>query len=385
MRKLNLFLLLIICPAILFGQSSFTINGTLKNIPGNYTKVFINYTGKGGSITDSSSIVDGKYSFKGVIEEPTQAQVNFNASLASAMTGTEGPKTSFLLFLDKGEITVSSVNTIDHISVSGSVAQTAFEAIEKRLKPCAEIMEEISAEYNKASLNDRNVLSNNPELKKRMDRMVDSASECRKEVYKNYILQNPSSPLAFYSLKQYTGPRIKDGAAVQALYNMLPDKVKSSPEGKTFANWLTVDVTLAVGKPALAFTQPDVFGKPVSLASFKGKYVLIDFWASWCGPCRRESPNVLAAYQKYKAKGFEVLGISLDRGKDKAAWLEAIKTDGLTWTQVSDLNGWENQVAKLYGIEEIPQNYLIDPNGIIVAKNLHGDMLNEKLAEIFNK
>lgn len=141
---------------------------------------------------------------------------------------------------------------------------------------------------------------------------------------------------------------------------------------------------LIIGALAPEFTQNDTLGNPISLASFKGQYILLDFWASWCGPCRRENPNLVDAYNKYKDKNFTILGISLDRPEGKEKWMQAIKDDNLAWAQVSDLKYWNNEVAKLYGIRSIPQSYLLDPEGRIIAINLRGAALHEKLAELFD-
>ena len=135
-----------------------------------------------------------------------------------------------------------------------------------------------------------------------------------------------------------------------------------------------------IGAKAPMFALPSSDGTIVSLSSFKGKYVLLDFWASWCAPCRGENPHVVAAYQKFKDKGFTVLGVSLDNSKD--AWMRAINDDHLTWTQVSDLKGWSNAVALMYAVQSIPTNFLIDPNGQIVARDLRGDQLIEALTTI---
>jgi peroxiredoxin len=137
-----------------------------------------------------------------------------------------------------------------------------------------------------------------------------------------------------------------------------------------------------VGAIAPEFTQNDPDGNPVKLSSFRGKYLLVDFWASWCGPCRAENPNVVKAYTKYHDKGFEILGVSLDDEKGRTNWLNAIKKDGLTWKQVSDLKAWNNEAAQLYAIKAIPQNVLLDPSGKIIAKNLRAEALDKKLAEL---
>src|SRR5882757_7282729 len=169
---------------------------------------------------------------------------------------------------------------------------------------------------------------------------------------------------------------------LDSLYNTLSPALKGTETAANFQKALEPLKHTAPGTMAPDFTQNDANGVPVKLSSFRGKYVLVDFWASWCGPCREENPNVVRVYNKYKDKNFTILGVSLDKAEGRANWLAAIKSDGLNWTQVSDLKFWSNQVAALYYVSSIPANFLIDPSGKIIAKDLRGDDLDDKLKEV---
>jgi peroxiredoxin len=196
-----------------------------------------------------------------------------------------------------------------------------------------------------------------------------------------FVNSKPSSiisPLMLFA----TADLYDDPMLLEKRYNTLTATIKNSTIGKNLYSYIQYNKVGAVGTPAIDFTQPDTTGTPISLSSFRGKYVLVDFWASWCGPCRAENPNVVDNFAKFKEKNFTVLGVSLDRPGAKDNWLAAIHKDNLTWTHVSDLQFWNNAAAQLYRVQAIPFNMLVDPSGKIIARNLRGDALRSKLCEV---
>jgi peroxiredoxin len=197
----------------------------------------------------------------------------------------------------------------------------------------------------------------------------------------HYAAAHPASYVAVEEVLEYFSYN-PDADTLQHIYYGLAPEIQSSYMGKELKQILDAALLTGIGRPAPEFTQADTKGTPVALSSFKGQYVLIDFWASWCGPCRLENPNVLKNFRKFHPKGFTVLGVSLDEKKDK--WLAAIRQDGLPWTQVSDLKGWKNEVAVQYGVEGIPMNFLLDKDGKIVAKGLTGPNLEKQLEELLH-
>lgn len=358
-------------------QKQFTIQGSLNNLQLKVTKVYLNYSSNGTQVSDSAVVVNGKYSFTGSVSEPvlSRLRASYTDTGTKVKMAISFKRDIATLFIENSRIKVTSTDSFANVKVSGSVIHKAYLGLQDQLKDINARSEALNKEYTAL------YQKKDEEGMKKMEAAFDELSKETKKVYKAFVISNPKSPIALYALKQFAGWDINP-EEVDPLFASLSAETKALPSAVEFSEKIEIARKTGIGRFAMEFTQNDTSGLPVSLSSFKGKYLLVDFWASWCGPCRAENPNVVKAFNAYKDKGFHILGVSLDQPTAHDKWMKAIHDDKLTWTHVSDLKYWKNAVAVQYGIQAIPQNLLLDKEGKIIAKNLRGEELAAKLEEL---
>jgi peroxiredoxin len=345
---------------------NFTVSGTLKKVTGSYAYIHHKWDNK--DITDSVKVKNGAFTFAGKTSEPNMYWITKGRNI------NEQP--NLIFFVDGGKTTINaSVDSLPYGKIQGGSTQKDYQDYNAMMLGFGMKQQDMVNRYNEARNKGDATTMNAVQMEyQNMEKEVKSSLD-------NFIKAHPKSAVSGYAIyyNYQNAPNVQP-EELERVVALLDKSILNTKYGKLAQEKLKQLRGTMIGYEAMNFAQADPDGKMVSLTDLKGKYVLVDFWASWCGPCRAENPNVVSAFNKYKDKGFTVLGVSFDQNREK--WLQAIQADKLTWTQVSDLKGWGNEAGKLYGISSIPQNLLLDKEGKIIAKNLRGAELDAKLEEV---
>ncbi len=330
----------------------------------------------GGTVLDSGVVKAGQFQLKGKVKAAHYAVLylnknnnGFNKQLRDAVP----------VYLEAGTIVVAGQKETLHSSrVSGTPNNDAKNSYSALISRIVQPLDKKASDLRNATPKEQQ--SQEPYLttlasleKEKIDTLIKYTS--------GFIKANPNVFISIRSLTDLAD--FLDYEAVNSLFEGFSNEMRESREGNAFAEKLALLKRVRLGAVAPDLTLPDTTGALVKLSSFRGNYLLVDVWASWCAPCRKENPNHVRTYQKFKDNKLSIIGVSLD--DDRKNWVSAIRKDGLPWTQVSNLTGWAGDIVTTYGLNSLPQNYLLDPNGVIIAKNLQGKDLYDRLAEIFER
>jgi len=366
---------LLLLPCLAQAQTeNFAVKGTVTNNAA-VSKAYLGYPVDKKWSVDSAVVKNGRFEFKGTLPEPVRASLTFSHNGTALRKSRDASRKFF--YLEKGTITVTTRDSATKIVVRGTPLNDENAKLETTLKPLNEQYETLTKKHGARS----KATPKDPGHKAQHEAMLASIETAQQKVRANYVQTHPDARFSLLVLQDLEGSTPEIGAYA-ALYQGLSASVRSTLRGQRIGEQIKRLQKVAVGAIAPDFTQNTPDNLPVKLSSLRGQYVLIDFWASWCGPCRQENPNLVKAFNTYKDKGFTVLGVSLDQENGREAWVKAIQKDNLTWTHVSDLKFWNNAVAQEYGVHAVPQNFLLDPSGKIVAINLRGEELQSTLDKL---
>ncbi len=371
MKKIVVFLLLattlISCSNV--GKEEFLLNGTIKGIPDGKLVILERLDDSLGPIkVDSAKVKGGKFTFKGKILEPSMHSLR-----------VETVQSSSYIVIENGEIDIDIIkDSVFQNKMSGTYNNDQLFEFNKKGIENEKKKKEFGKKYQATFLLAQN--KKDTVTMKDIRTKYENLEKSFKTEIEGYIKEHPKALISALLIGSLFNEFEPNMTKIETLYNGLDKSIKDSKAGKSIVKNIKEFKTVKEGRRAPEFAAPNPEGKKVTLKESLGKVTIVDFWASWCGPCRKENPNMVALYNEFHDKGLNIIGVSLDDDADK--WKEAIAKDKLAWTQVSNLKKWKDPIAIQYGVESIPKTYVLNSFGVVVAKDLSGEALKAKIIEL---